>query len=79
MAETYHQKYLLQREPLLIREFELMYSLPADLINSTAAARVNGYLGGYGTYKDLQLEINTFGLSDSARTRLLNKIRSRGN
>jgi len=75
MAENYHQKYLLQREPWLIKEFEIMYPQPADFINSTAAARVNGYLGGYGTYKDLQLEINSFGLSQSARTRLLNRYR----
>jgi hypothetical protein len=52
-----------------------MYPLPADLINSTVAARVNGYLGGYGTYKDLVLQINDFGLSQSARTRLLNRYR----
>jgi peptide-methionine (S)-S-oxide reductase len=76
MAEAYHQKYLLQREPSLIKEFELMYPLPSDLINSTAAARVNGYLGGYGTYNDLQLEIDEFGLSQSARTKLLNRVRA---
>jgi peptide-methionine (S)-S-oxide reductase len=77
-AEAYHQKYLLQLEPSLIKEFERMYPLPSDLINSTAAARVNGYLGGYGTYKDLQAEIQEFGLSRSARTKLLNEVRSRG-
>jgi len=55
-----------------------MYPLPSDLINSTAAARVNGYLAGYGTYKDLQAEINDFGLSQSARTKLLNRVRARG-
>jgi peptide-methionine (S)-S-oxide reductase len=77
MAEAYHQKYLLQLEPCLIKEFELMYPLPSDLINSTAAARVNGYLAGYGTYKDLQVEIHDFGLSQSARTKLLNRVRAR--
>jgi peptide-methionine (S)-S-oxide reductase len=79
MAENYHQKYLLQREQYLIKEFELMYPLLSDLINSTAAARVNGYLGGHGTYRDLQVEIHDFGLSQSAMTRLLNRVRAHGN
>lgn len=79
MAENYHQKYLLQREQSLIKEFELMYPLPSDLINSTAAARVNGYLGGHGTYRELQAEIHDFGLSQSARTKLLNRVRAQGN
>jgi hypothetical protein len=78
MAEAYHQKYLLQGEPSLIKEFELMYPLPSDLVNSTAAARINGYLGGYGTYKDLQGEIDGFGLSRSAQKYLLNKVRAQG-
>lgn len=77
MAEYYHQKYLLQGEPSLIKELELMYPLPSDLINSTAAARVNGYLGGYGTYEGLQVEIYDLGLSPSARTKLLNRVRDR--
>jgi peptide-methionine (S)-S-oxide reductase len=78
MAEAYHQKYLLKRAPSLIKEFDLMYPLSSDLINSTAAARVNGYLGGYGTYKDLLVEINDLGLSRSASTKLLNRVRALG-
>jgi peptide-methionine (S)-S-oxide reductase len=78
MAEAYHQKYLLKREPSLIKEFELMYPLSSELINSTAAARVNGYLGGYGTYNDLQIEIHDLGLSRSASTELLNRVHALG-
>ncbi|MFH1636164.1 MAG: peptide-methionine (S)-S-oxide reductase, partial [Chloroflexota bacterium] len=35
-----------------------MYPDSDDFVNSTAAARVNGYLGGYGTLADLQAEID---------------------
>jgi peptide-methionine (S)-S-oxide reductase len=77
IAEYYHQKYMLQLEPSLIKEFELMYPLPSDLIDSTAAARVNGYLGGHGSHKGLQVEIHDLGLSQPARTKLLNRVRAR--
>ena len=78
MAEAYHQKYLLRQEPSLLKEFQLMYPGASDLINSTAAARVNGYLGGHGTYKDLQVEINDFGLSQSGSKKLMDMVRSMG-
>lgn len=47
-AEDYHQKYYLRQTPALMREFARMYPDGTDLMNSTAAARVNGYLGGGG-------------------------------
>jgi len=47
-AEDYHQKYYLRQTPALLREFARMYPDDADLRDSTAAARVNGYLGGAG-------------------------------
>ncbi|HUJ89703.1 MAG TPA: hypothetical protein VLX12_05860 [Syntrophorhabdales bacterium] len=40
-------------------------------MNSTAAARVNGYLSGYGSSAMLQEEIDRLGLSPEARGRLL--------
>ena len=48
-----------------------IYPDPADIVNSTAAARVNGYLGGYGTLADLQAEIDRLGLSPEAQSALL--------
>ena len=39
-AETYHQKYYLQQVPELMREFRDIYPAISDIINSTAAARV---------------------------------------
>lgn len=63
MAEDYHQKYHLQGEPELMKEFRRFYPDMNDFVASTSAARVNGYLGGYGTLESLNNEIESYGLS----------------
>ncbi len=70
-AENYHQKYRLQREKDLMQEFTRIYPSFGDLIDSTAAARVNGYLGGYGTVAQLEAELDQLGLSLEGRRQLL--------
>ena len=50
-----------------MREFTALYPDPDDFINSTAAARVNGYLGGNGTLAQFEAEIDELGLSAEAR------------
>ncbi|MCC9135690.1 peptide-methionine (S)-S-oxide reductase MsrA [Pontibacter silvestris] len=74
LAEDRHQKYKLQRRLTLMREFRSMYPDMMSFINSTAAARVNGYLYGYGNRERLQQEINSFGLSATAQDMLLDKL-----
>jgi len=69
-AEDYHQKYRLQQVPELIREFRRIYPSPKDLVDSTAAARVNGYLGGKGNCETLRKELPDLGLSSSASEQL---------
>merc|ERR1712173_459376 len=50
-AENYHQKYLLQHHPWLMESLEIH---PGDhLIKSHVAARLNGYIGGYGNVKEI--------------------------
>ncbi len=65
-AEDYHQKYALQGDPILFPEFRAMYPNMQDLVDSTAAARVNAYLYGEGTAEQLQAEIDKLGLSPEA-------------
>lgn len=62
LAEDYHQKYRLRHSPL-DAAFQQMYPDPEDYRESTAAARVNGYLSGYGERGQLDAEIETFGLT----------------
>ena len=71
VAEDYHQKFRLRQEASLMREFKAMYPDPKAFMNSTAAARVNGYLGGNGAEEMIQKEIEQLGLSLEARQRLL--------
>jgi hypothetical protein len=48
-----------------------MYPDAKDFMNSTAAARVNGYLAGHGSEEMIRQEIDQFGLSPEARQMLL--------
>ena len=70
-AEGYHQKYGLRGMSELMEEFRAMYPDGDDFVNSTAAARVNGYLGGHGTLEALEAEIDSLGLSPAGQQRLL--------
>ena len=76
-AETYHQKYNLKRRPELARELLRIYPDPKAFMDSTAAARLNGYLGGYGTAAQLAWEIDRLGLSPAARELLLELVGAR--
>ncbi|MBY0522741.1 MAG: peptide-methionine (S)-S-oxide reductase [Gemmataceae bacterium] len=66
LAEDYHQKYMLRRRSNLVRDFRAMYPDDADMVRSTAAARVNGYAGGNGDPVMLEKEIDSLGLSPDA-------------
>lgn len=69
-AEDYHQKYRLRSVPELIRDYQAIYPDPKDLMDSTAAARVNGYVAGYGQMEQFRKEIGRLGLSPAGRRRL---------
>jgi peptide-methionine (S)-S-oxide reductase len=69
-AEHYHQKYRLQGVKELWEAFKAMYPDSDDLVNSTAAARVNGYAGGHGTMEQLEGEIGELGLSAEGKEKL---------
>jgi len=71
LAEDYHQKYYLQQETNLFNEFATIYPEIGQLIRSTAVARVNGYIGGYGSFESLQKQISSFGLSPIGNEKLL--------
>ena len=77
LAEDYHQKYRLQHEQDLMGEFRRMFPHMADLINSTAAARVNGYLAGYGTSQALEEVIDSLGLSEAGVRKLRQIVAAR--
>jgi peptide-methionine (S)-S-oxide reductase len=69
-AEDYHQKYMLRNHDALMREFRAMYPDERAFRDSTAAARVNGCLGGHGSRALLDKEIERWGLSPAAQAEL---------
>ncbi len=71
LAEDYHQKYELRRHGDLMKELKAMYPRDIDFVNSTAAARINGYIGGHGKPEDFEAAIENLGLSAAGRERLL--------
>jgi len=73
LAEDYHQKYLLKNHPLKNGILNI-YSNHDDFINSTAAARLNGYVGRYGKQKQLSKEIDSLGLGPGGRKMLSNLV-----
>jgi len=74
LAEDYHQKHALRRTKSIMEEFRRMYPNQQGLVDSTAAARVNGYLAGYGECDRLEAEIIDLGLSKDATRRLLRNV-----
>src|SRR5262245_63021160 len=68
LAEDYHQKYYLRHDTLLMRELA-DYS-PRQLVDSTVAARLNGYVAGKGSASQLREELASFGLSAAGNAHL---------
>ena len=75
LAEDYHQKYYLQNVRLIWADLSIIYPDMSGIINSTAAARMNGFVGGNGNLADLEEQIDSFGLSEVAADVLLHKVR----
>ncbi len=48
------------------------YPDPADFMDSTAAARLNGYFFGYGDIDTLKKNLDSLGLSEAGKQTLLN-------
>lgn len=69
-AEDYHQKYMLRGTREVMREFHRMYPDALDFADSTAAARVNGFLGGYGSAALLDSLEGKLGISPAAWERV---------
>ena len=74
MAEDYHQKFTLKGHQDLKNEMMRIYPRHQDLVDSTAAARLNGYLGGHGSSDQLSKELETLGLSAEAEKVLADMI-----
>ena len=74
VAEDYHQKYLLRKVGRILQEFQAIYPDSQRLIASTAATRINGYLGCNGKREVLEKELPQFGLSRQMQELLVEHV-----
>ena len=74
-AEDYHQKYYLRQRPELVNELGRIYP-NETFVDSTAAARVNGFLAGYGSYAVLKADLKEL-LSPDEDARVLKMLGER--
>jgi peptide-methionine (S)-S-oxide reductase len=70
-AEDYHQKFYLRERKDLVNAIYAIYPDAADFRDSTAAARLNGYLGGYGDLNSLKQNLSKLGLNEAGQKALL--------
>lgn len=73
-AEGYHQKYYLRNDRALMREFDRMCASEMAFVDSTAAARINGFVAGDGTAEELARIVDLLGLSDEGRRCLERRV-----
>lgn len=69
-AEGYHQKYYLQNRPGIGEEVRSMYPDFTSFVDSTTAARLNGYIAGKGNREDFEREIKKINLSQKSEKQL---------
>ena len=56
-AEDYHQKYYLRQSRELVAKLRRALPSEREFVDSTLAARLNGYEGGHGTAEDIRREM----------------------
>ena len=76
-AEDYHQKYQLRNTLRVMAELRGLYNNDKSFTDSTTAARLNGYLAGYGSRQALEAELPHMGLSAGLRDALLRQLSPR--
>lgn len=73
-AEERHQKYYLKRYPNTLEQLQDLFPKAEHLADSTFAARLNGFVKGYGKMQQLKNEIATWNIEKENQEILLNKL-----
>lgn len=74
-AEDYHQKYYLKRYPNAMKQLETIFPSEQNLVNSTLAARLNGFVKGFGNLGSLKEEIKQWPIDETARQKQLELLK----
>jgi len=75
-AEDYHQKYYLRQKKEVIGLLKGLYPSDEELVGSTAAARLNGYFGGYLGFAELEKEMNEYNFRTEECKKILGLLRA---
>lgn len=73
-AEDYHQKYYLKRYPDAVANLMELYGDEDSFVNSTLAARLNGFVKGYGSLSTIKEEIQQWEMDEEGKNRLITTI-----
>ncbi|HET6364787.1 MAG: hypothetical protein ACM30F_04800 [Nitrospirota bacterium] len=60
-----------------MKELRRVYPSNREFVDSTAAARLNGYLGGEGSFDTLGQELDSLGLSSAMKETLQEMVQRR--
>lgn len=71
LAEERHQKYYLKRYPKALGQLGNLYPTRNLLVDSTFAARLNGFVKGFGTREGLKREIASWPIEEQHRKLLI--------
>jgi peptide-methionine (S)-S-oxide reductase len=77
-AEDYHQKYYLRNSAELMKIFKDVFLSDDDFVASTAAAKMNGYIGGFRMLAGLSGTLREAGLSDEVSQRMVSVAQRSG-
>ncbi len=72
-AEDYHQKYVLQRHDAVMQQLKLAYPDFNGLVDSTAAARLNGFAYGAGPKNLFEAEKLEYGVDEDLLAPLMKR------
>lgn len=73
-AEAYHQKYYLQNRREVFDTLREMYPSFDGFVDSTTAARINGYVAGYGTQEQFEEDIELISLPEPVEKQLRRRV-----
>lgn len=73
-AEDYHQKYRLRRQQTIVAELVARYGSDRAMVDSTAAARLNGMLSGHGGRDEVARIVPTLDLSPASELALQSTV-----
>ena len=74
LADERHQKYYLKRYPNTLEQLQDLFPKMDHLVDSTFAARLNGFVKGYGKMRLLKSEVAGWNIDEENRDILLNKL-----